>query len=47
MCFFDISEIDLVAAVKPKSKIRVLARLQRFVKQAPHEVLAADCELPQ
>jgi hypothetical protein len=47
MCFFDIAEIDEVAEAKPKSKIRVHAKLQRFIKQAPHEVLAADCEFPR
>lgn len=43
MCFFDPVWLEELAAYKPKSKMRVLAQLQRFVRQDEHEVLAADC----
>jgi hypothetical protein len=47
MCFFEIDDIDLVAKMKPKSRAFVYAKLQRFVKRPPHEVLAANCEFPR
>jgi hypothetical protein len=44
MCFFESVWLEELATYKPKSKIRVRARLQRFLRQDAHEVLAADCE---
>ncbi len=46
MCFFDSVWLEELVKYKPKSKIRVLAKLQRFVHQDEHEVLAADCGFP-
>jgi hypothetical protein len=45
MCFFDSIWIEPLASYKPKSRIRVLAQFQRFLRQGEHEVLAADCSL--
>jgi hypothetical protein len=43
MCFFETIWLEKLATYKPKSKIRVKAQLQRFLRQEAHEVLAADC----
>jgi hypothetical protein len=47
MCFFDIVSIEQLASYKPLSRIRVIANLQRFLRQDAHEVLAADCRFPE
>jgi len=45
MCFFEMKEIEEVAALKATNQVTVYIQFERFVRQQDHEVLVADCTL--
>lgn len=45
MCFFEMKEIEEVAALKPSNQVTVYIQFERFERQHDHEVLVADCTL--